>query len=424
MIILEIVFWICFISSIAYLPAGFILVGKVPLLPVRFVKDSRDKTPSQNSANAETSAHILPIALIVPARNEAKRLAPLLTSLKKQHPQPMEICIVDDQSSDNTAGIAADYGFPVITAEPPPEGWTGKAWACWNGYLNTKAPILLFLDADTMLGDGALQRLYSAYTSANSGVQTVHPYHLIQKPYETLSAFPDLVSLAAVGNFPLMRSSKNSKGNTLKSTKYPGYPHPQPGMRHTLGKGLFGPCILVSRETYQKAGGHKAVAGSIIEDVELGNIFAQNGISISAYSGKGAVYFRMYGEGIKALIEGWAKNLASGSYSSNIRTTLALSVWITGMVNAVLSLLLAIPLSVFYPTVVLGAAAYLGHSLQVWTLQRKAGKFGVFPAVFFPFYLLFFLYLFAKSRFFTYKKGKAQWKGRSIAINASKNRRV
>ncbi|MFO7343182.1 MAG: glycosyltransferase, partial [Bacillaceae bacterium] len=73
------------------------------------------------------------VSVIIPARNEEKNLPHLLASLQKQTYKSMEIIVADDGSADRTAEIAENFGARVVCVTEPPENWTGKTWAVWNG---------------------------------------------------------------------------------------------------------------------------------------------------------------------------------------------------------------------------------------------------------------------------------------------------
>ncbi len=70
-----------------------------------------------------------------------------------------------------------------------------------------------------------------------------------------------------------------------------------------------GQYLLVRREVYEASGGHQAVAGKILEDVELARLFKVSGYRIRFRHGAGLVGARMYRD-FGAMIEGWTKNLA------------------------------------------------------------------------------------------------------------------
>lgn len=84
------------------------------------------------------------LSIIIPARNEEYNLRFLLDSLQSQTLTPYEIIVVDDFSEDRTKEIAESYGVKVIANSSLPEGWTGKSWAVWNGYLQASGDIFAF----------------------------------------------------------------------------------------------------------------------------------------------------------------------------------------------------------------------------------------------------------------------------------------
>ena len=97
-----------------------------------------------------------PVAVIVPARNEAESIRQSLGSLLAQdYPGEVSIILVDDNSTDNTASIAASLGagkrLTVIHGEPLPAEWTGKLWAVHQGLAHhdaNNAAFILLTDAD------------------------------------------------------------------------------------------------------------------------------------------------------------------------------------------------------------------------------------------------------------------------------------
>jgi len=82
-------------------------------------------------------------AIIVPAYNEEKNITGILSVLK-QFREIYEILVVNDGSSDKTSDIAIANGFRVLELKQN----MGKSYAMWMGLKNTKAPVILFLDAD------------------------------------------------------------------------------------------------------------------------------------------------------------------------------------------------------------------------------------------------------------------------------------
>lgn len=95
------------------------------------------------------------VSVMVPALNEEQYIAKCLDSLVEQDYPNFEIIAINDSSTDRTGQIMDQYSkndhrLVVIDADHAPEGWVGKNWACYQGYLRSSGDILLFTDADTV----------------------------------------------------------------------------------------------------------------------------------------------------------------------------------------------------------------------------------------------------------------------------------
>ena len=73
------------------------------------------------------------VSVIVPARNEEEALPRCLASLAAQDMAPLEVLVVDDDSTDGTRAIAEAAGVGVVVPPKRPPGWMGKTWAAWQG---------------------------------------------------------------------------------------------------------------------------------------------------------------------------------------------------------------------------------------------------------------------------------------------------
>ena len=106
-----------------------------------------------------THAHP-PVSFVVPAHDEARLLGATLDALhgaaialELSH----EVLVVDDASTDATAGIASDHGARVLRVEHRHIAATRNA-----GARATTHPILVFVDADTLIDAPVLQAALSA----------------------------------------------------------------------------------------------------------------------------------------------------------------------------------------------------------------------------------------------------------------------
>ncbi len=95
------------------------------------------------------------LSIIIPAYNAASTLARCLDSVLSQMSPNTEVIVVDDGSTDSTAAIAAKYPVQVISIAV--NGGSGPARN--RGAAVARGSMLLFLDADVTLREGALARV-------------------------------------------------------------------------------------------------------------------------------------------------------------------------------------------------------------------------------------------------------------------------
>ncbi|MBI5394485.1 MAG: TIGR04283 family arsenosugar biosynthesis glycosyltransferase [Verrucomicrobia bacterium] len=100
------------------------------------------------------------VSVIIPAFNEAARIAASIESARRGNPQ--EIIVVDGGSADGTARIARDAGGIVIRAMP------GRARQMNAGAARATGNTLLFLHSDTFLPPDCLHAV--SQTLRGSGV--------------------------------------------------------------------------------------------------------------------------------------------------------------------------------------------------------------------------------------------------------------
>lgn len=98
------------------------------------------------------------ISVVIPVYNEEKRLPECLTSLQKQTQSPLEIIVVDNNSSDKSAEIAKKYGAKVIS-----EKRQGISYTRTTGFNATKGDIIARLDADSVAAPNWLKACCEAF---------------------------------------------------------------------------------------------------------------------------------------------------------------------------------------------------------------------------------------------------------------------
>lgn len=219
---------------------------------------------------ASADAAPLPVAVVVPARDEQENLLRLLPSLLCLEPPPAEIVVVDDRSADDTARVAAGFGIRVLPAGEPPPGWSGKTWACRRGAEATRAGWLLFADADSWQAPGSLQAAYERAGAEGADVLSVFPRQECRGPWERL-LLPFAFShyLAAIG--PAW-ANDDAATSALANGQY----------------------LLIHRAFYERIGGHAAVRASLGEDVALARLARRAGGRVRIYRADDLVRVRMY----------------------------------------------------------------------------------------------------------------------------------
>lgn len=128
----------------------------------------------------------LDLSVLVPARNEERRIGECLVSLMSQDPPPREIILLDDRSVDRTVSIARKLGFSeqsgsrlkLIHGKELPDGWVGKNWAChqlWQ-VADPESSNLLFTDADTVHEPDCLRAALAHSKFTKADLLSIWPY--------------------------------------------------------------------------------------------------------------------------------------------------------------------------------------------------------------------------------------------------------
>ncbi|CAN5474820.1 glycosyltransferase family A protein [soil metagenome] len=338
------------------------------------------------------------LSVVVPARDEEATLPALLESLRESTVPISEIVVVDDGSKDATASVARSAGVTVLHASGPPNGWTGKAWACHLGACATGGDLLLFLDADTVLAPDALKGLLELH-HRHGGLVSVQPFHRVVKPYEQLSSYFNVMALLASGAF------------TRRSGRRPM---------------AFGPCLLTSRADYETAGGHESVRAEILDDVRLATAYDRAGLPVRCAVGGPSIWMRSYPGGARQMGDGWTKNFASGASAAPPGPTLLSALWVSAhhavAVGAALGLVEGLTgwgASLTYGDPVLWAIAWVGVACQLRWMLRRIGSFRWWAWALFPVCLLAFDVIFARSAALTIVRRSVRWRGREVDLRSS-----
>jgi len=202
------------------------------------------------------------VTAVIPARNEADMLPVCLPSLLSQdYAGRFRVIVVDDDSSDGTAKVAAALGeaasrnVTVVSARPTPEGWAGKVWAMSEGVRAAAAgtDYMLFTDADIAYAPGTLTRLAAGAAAGD---------------------------FAMVSQMALLRTGNRAEKLLIPAFVYffaQLYPFAQVSRRRSRTAAAAGGCMLVRAEALAAAGGLAQIGGARIDDVALGRLLKRTG---------------------------------------------------------------------------------------------------------------------------------------------------
>jgi Glycosyltransferase like family 2 len=233
------------------------------------------------------------VSVLLPLRDEAARVIPCLRALLAQRGVPaLEIVVLDDGSTDGTAGVVravvgADPRVRLFTGAALPPGWLGKPHACHQlaGRADPAATALVFLDADVVLAPDAVAAMVAALRAAEVHLLSPYPRIVVRTAGERL--LQPLLQWSWLTFLPL-RAVERSR---------------QPALAAAGGQ-----LLVVDRAGYDKAGGHAAVRDRILEDIELARLIKRTGGRIALADGSALATCRMY-DSWRELTAGYTKSL-------------------------------------------------------------------------------------------------------------------
>ncbi len=114
----------------------------------------------------------VPVSIVIPARNEERRLPHVLTSLLRQSVMPREIIVVNNASTDSTPAIVRRYFRKVekrgVLLRLVNEPVQGVARARNTGFGKAKYGIIASTDADCMPDINWISRIYEHFKHCDS----------------------------------------------------------------------------------------------------------------------------------------------------------------------------------------------------------------------------------------------------------------
>ena len=146
-----------------------------------------------------------------------------------------------------------------------------------------KSEWVLFIDADVTLAPDAIRRALHQSIHEKADLFSLAP-RLTCSCLAEWMVQPIMASLLGLG-FPILEA--NDPASTVAFAA--------------------GPFMLFRRDSYNSIGGHRALAGEVVEDLALARGIKEGGFRLRYVLGIDAVDLQMYAN-LQALWEGWSKN--------------------------------------------------------------------------------------------------------------------
>ena len=237
------------------------------------------------------------ISVLIPARNEADNILPLLASIHQQDYPNYEVIILDDNSTDDTyavcKGFAAEHpAFKVIKGKTLPADWLGKNFACYQLAQQAKGKYYLFLDADEKVYNGLFNSAIHRMRLRNLSLLSLFTNQ------EMITAGENMV--VPLMHFILLNLLPLRLVYLVKSAAV------------AAASGQF---MLFDAGQYNEYQWHQLAKNKVVEDVEIMKLVKASSLNGEALLANGMISCRMY-KGYNEAINGFGKNfLAAFNYN-------------------------------------------------------------------------------------------------------------
>jgi len=325
------------------------------------------------------------IAILIPARNEEENIKNLLSDLSEQSLlSDYTVTVLDDNSTDLTADAVQAYvnqyeNVEIMEGKALPSEWLGKNYACHQlAVAKSDAKFLLFLDADVRVSKDAIATAISELQSKNLNFISPYPKQIAKSWSEYL--IQPLLQWSWLSTLPIKLAQRSSRPSL------------------TAANGQF---FVVQTAAYIASGGHKAIKGEVIDDMELAKSLKRAGFKGGVSNGSKIASCRMY-QNWPQLRNGYQKSLwrAFNSIPNAIG------------VSMLLILFFVYPFYEMLKGSLIGLLSYLLIVLSRM-VAAKLSRGNLLASFLHPISILLFIYLLITS-WIQHLRGNLSWKGRKL----------
>lgn len=199
------------------------------------------------------------ISVLIPARNEEKRIRPTLDGIMAQEYTNYEVIVIDDNSTDETWEILEEYAdkyesIKILKGKPLPEGWKGKPFAMTQLAEQAEGELFVFVDADIYPSRDFLSWVAERMKRHKADSMSAYARHRAKSVREYI--FFPLLYLVNMTFLPFW---------LIKFTKHPLFSH------------AIGQLMIFRRDAYEGSGGFAVVYDKILEDIQMGRAMKSAG---------------------------------------------------------------------------------------------------------------------------------------------------
>ena len=332
------------------------------------------------------------VSVLIPARDEERTIERTVRAMLAQTHAALEVIVVNDRSTDATGAILEriareDDRLVIIGGEEPPPGWLGKPWALHQASVRARGSLLLFVDADVVYAPDAVAAAVDHLETSSTGMISLFPRFELRGFWEHV-AMPSL-AVFLFTFLPLWFANRTRKS------------------RFGIGGGSGN---LIRRDLYVSSGGHEALHDAVIDDVALARLARRHGARTEIVRADDLISLRMY-HGLREIIDGFTKNVFA---AFNRSYAFAALFFLVGV------LFYAFPYALALSGDVIGIATVALISVSRAVLFHSLGYRLDNALLGHPPMMLVWLYITARSVWFTGIRRQLHWRGRTYDASGTR----
>lgn len=235
------------------------------------------------------------VSVLIPARNEQIHIKDCVESVLAADTEgiQLEVIVLNDRSEDKTGEILeqlarTDHRLRILQGKELPSGWMGKSYACHQLAQQAAGEWWLYMDADVRLEKEALTAVLATALVQEKGLVTGFPRQITVSWLEKLVV--PIMKFTIISHLPIVM---------VRGSQDP---------RFVAATGAF---MFIHRDTYRAAGGHEAIKGDLLDDMQLARAVKKAGHPVTLADVHHHTRTRMY-QNAAEVWNGYKKNMYEG----------------------------------------------------------------------------------------------------------------